>query len=240
MSGLDLFEEGFPHSTREGYDRGCRGHACPGLLENGFSCADANVRHHGDYAYLKRVEAGLSPAEIAAADRAEAPRKVKGRVLTKPTVTVADSVDLELVPVKPIPTPMDVTRKPVPIVKSKPGPKSKPVAHGTQAGYQRGCRENCPGDPETGKTCRVAATEYQREYKARRAANGGQVLGRGTSPTTTTEGQVESHLVHGFTPEDVAALMRLGRAQGTRSVAEVPRRENWVVRFARWLGVMPL
>jgi hypothetical protein len=234
VSGLDLFEEGFPHSTREGYDRGCRGHACPGLLENGFSCADANVRHHGDYAYLKRVEAGLSPAEIAAADRADR-AAVRTRKPTKVTVEPVPPV-----PVEPKPVPQQkvepVPAKPWRTTATKPGPKSKPVPHGTQAGYQRGCRENCPGDPETGKTCRTAATEYQREYKARRAANGGQPLARGTTPSP------EDKVVQGFTPEDVAALARLAKVQGTSTAPDaVPvRRENWVVRFARWLGVMPL
>lgn len=262
MSGLDLFEDGFPHSTKEGYDRGCRGHACPGALDHGFSCSEANVRWHGDYAYLKRVEAGLSPAEIAEADRAEQvvkPRPVRMR--TKPTVTVKDSVesveeklDLPFVPLVGMPTLVFDASEPVMGsgaveffgVKHTPGPAKSAVPHGSQAGYQRGCREGCPGDPDTGRTCREAASEYQREYKLRRAANGGQALGR--VHVNVVDGQPLSGTVT-FTPAvdgvqvvsepQAFRLGELGRFD-VQLLIERPKRENWVVRFARWLGVMPL
>lgn len=89
MSTMDLFEDGFPHSTREGYEAGCRGSACLGKLENGFSCSEAAVRYAGDYGYRKRVEAGMTPAEIAdadAADRAAAAPAGKAKAKAKPSL----------------------------------------------------------------------------------------------------------------------------------------------------------
>lgn len=69
MSALDLLEDGFPHGTREGWEQGCRGKHCPSLEEHGISCTDARLRYQGDYRFRKRVDAGLSVAEIAAAER---------------------------------------------------------------------------------------------------------------------------------------------------------------------------
>lgn len=67
MSSADLFEDGFPHGTREGYDRGCRGAACPAGVEHGLSCRRALELSAGDYRYSRLVRDGKTPAEISAA-----------------------------------------------------------------------------------------------------------------------------------------------------------------------------
>lgn len=72
MSGLDLLEDGFPHGTLEGYERGCHGEICPSKGEHGWSCAGAVIRYRGDWVFRKRVDAGMGPAEIAVLDREEA------------------------------------------------------------------------------------------------------------------------------------------------------------------------
>jgi hypothetical protein len=69
---LDRLEDGFPHATREGFERGCRGVICPGREVAGFTCAEAWVRFQGDWAFRRRVLAGWSPEEIGALDAAEA------------------------------------------------------------------------------------------------------------------------------------------------------------------------
>lgn len=82
MSGADLYEDGFPHSTVEGYNRGCRGNACPGLLENGISCAQTFSRFNGDYGFRKKVGAGMSASEIVAEEKTAAKPK-PGEALKK-------------------------------------------------------------------------------------------------------------------------------------------------------------
>lgn len=65
MSSADLLEDGFPHGTRAGWDRGCRGAGCPSLLEHGLSCRRAKELDAGDYQYRKLAAAGRTPADIA-------------------------------------------------------------------------------------------------------------------------------------------------------------------------------
>jgi hypothetical protein len=66
MSSHDLYEDGFPHGTRDGYDRGCRGNACPAGIEHGLSCKRAYSLGAGDYRYSRLVAEGRTPAQIAA------------------------------------------------------------------------------------------------------------------------------------------------------------------------------
>lgn len=72
MSGLDLLVDGFPHGTIEGHTAGCRGEICPAKREHGWSCAGAVIRFRGDFVFRRRVEAGMGPSEIAAADAEDA------------------------------------------------------------------------------------------------------------------------------------------------------------------------
>lgn len=118
MSAADLLEDGFPHSTPEGYRRGCRGSACPGVLEHGWSCSRAQERFNGDFWYRKQVEAGRSPAEIKAAqlERDVVPAKKAAKQVAEPV--------------------------------QKPAPAADEFPHGTPNGYWRGCRTGCPGGPD--------------------------------------------------------------------------------------------
>lgn len=65
MSGADLFEDGYPHGTVEGYAGGCKGGSCPAGVEHGLSCKRAQQLSAGDYRYKRLVREGLTPAQIA-------------------------------------------------------------------------------------------------------------------------------------------------------------------------------
>ncbi|MGN6693884.1 MAG: Lsr2 family DNA-binding protein [Aquihabitans sp.] len=67
MSSADLWEDGYPHGTVEGYDGGCRGGACPGALDYGMSCKRAKTLSNSDIRYNRLARAGKTPAEIAQA-----------------------------------------------------------------------------------------------------------------------------------------------------------------------------
>ncbi len=71
MSGADLFEDGFPHGTREGYAKGCHGGACPEAVEGRRTCRDANMAYAGDQVYRHRVNDGMTPVQIAEAEAAD-------------------------------------------------------------------------------------------------------------------------------------------------------------------------
>ncbi|WZH36263.1 MAG: hypothetical protein PIR02_16065 [Microbacterium enclense] len=66
MSSADLWEDGYPHGTVEGFDNGCRGGACPADTDIGMSCKRAKALAAGDFRYNRLVAAGKTPAEIAA------------------------------------------------------------------------------------------------------------------------------------------------------------------------------
>lgn len=169
MSSADLFEDGFPHGTKEGYDRGCRGHgSCPGVLDFGRSCNQASMSYAGDYTYKQRVDAGMGPAEIAELERAAGVKPAKAPMattsVTPATVTVADSE-----------TPLGDLAEPVAVEKPKPAARVSgltPEKHGTMAGYSAGCRlkDQCPGIERTGVSCTQAVSAYQRELKLKKAA----------------------------------------------------------------------
>lgn len=197
MSSMDLYEDGFPHSTKQGYQQGCRGNACPGKLEHGFSCAEAHTRYQGDYGYRKKVDAGLSPQLIAAEEQLPPAPVVKprrprvdrntSRLHMEATVTVADSVE----PVRPEPAPVEAVRPvepvsvPVPVVEpAKVSVAPAVFPHGTARGYGKGCHkdEDCPSMP----SCRQAHREYQHDYWERRRKAGG-LLGQAKGRREVTE-----------------------------------------------------
>lgn len=64
MSAADRLDDSFPHGTRVGWDRGCKGR-CPAGDEHGLSCRKASMLAAGDYQYQKLFRRGLTPAEIA-------------------------------------------------------------------------------------------------------------------------------------------------------------------------------
>lgn len=207
MSSADLFEDGFPHGTKAGYERGCRGHgSCPGVLDFGRSCSQASMSYVGDYTYRKRVDAGLTAGRIAELERLDAEaaapvRRVSGsgtnrvpganeRTYETPTVTVADSEtplgDLaeDVQPGNAADGSFDGTEGAEPEqVDGIPLEK-----HGTTAGYSLGCRlrDECPAKATTGVSCANAVAAKQREAKARKGAGGGAV-----SPQEAVEVPVE-------------------------------------------------
>ncbi|WP_291053661.1 hypothetical protein [Herbiconiux sp.] len=155
---MDLYEDGFPHGTKAGYERGCKGGACPNAFEGLTICRDAFMRYNRDYAYRKAVDAGETPPPEfpAKAAASKAPRG-EVRVFAEPTVTVADSVEPlpEAAPAKRVRTSSDA------------------VVHPSNAMYQRGCRKDneCPSFLEGGLSCRQASVAYKRGLvEAKRAA----------------------------------------------------------------------
>ncbi len=64
MTATDRLDDDYPHGTRLGYEKGCRGR-CPAGDEHGLSCKRAKVLAAGDYQYQKLFRRGASPAEIA-------------------------------------------------------------------------------------------------------------------------------------------------------------------------------
>ena len=58
----------YPHSTVEGFQGGCNTAHCPGEV----SCRTVHTRYVGDWAFRRQVNAGISPAEIVAAEQRQA------------------------------------------------------------------------------------------------------------------------------------------------------------------------
>ncbi len=166
MSSADLFEDGFPHSTKEGYKAGCRGRACPGIEDNGISCADAYARYQGDYGFRKKVDAGMTPSEIMAAEAApvaEKPRP-KPKAAPKPTVQPLSAEARAAVESEAAAAENSAQEAPEP----EPTKEIPLENHGTTKGYKAGCRlrDKCPGIETVGKSCTQAIAEYQRDAKA--------------------------------------------------------------------------
>jgi len=178
MSTYDLYADGFPHSTPAGHEQGCRGAACPGKLDNGYSCSEAAIRYNGDFTYRRLVDSGKTPQEITALAAEIA--KPKREIVSKPERTV-EATPRPKAPSKPL------TAQPVfeatkadevaPIVTYTA--EGKPVTHGTPNGYQKGCRNEdlCPNVTIGLISCVQARRDYARarneriraEQEARRA-----------------------------------------------------------------------
>jgi hypothetical protein len=93
MSSTDLFVDGYPHGTPQGYDDGCRGGACPTGVAYGLSCKIAKQKSSGDYQYQRLVKSGASIPSIAyalglvgteSAPAPAAPKKKPARVAPTP------------------------------------------------------------------------------------------------------------------------------------------------------------
>jgi hypothetical protein len=164
VSFADLYEDGFPHGTKEGFERGCRGGACPNKFEEGATiCRDAAMRYARDYAYRRAIDNGETPPPefpdaVPKKKTTKASPNAEERVWAEPVVTVADTI------AEPAPEqPAGSTALAFP--RGKRGPA---VFHGTKGGYQKGCRvdHQCPSFLGGGKSCRLAAMEYQRDRRA--------------------------------------------------------------------------
>jgi hypothetical protein len=241
MSGLDMLADDFPHGTVDGYNRGCKGGHCPAPM----SCRGVQMRFSGDYAFRKRIVAGLTVAEIIAleladatadaerlaaarlaaravpANRARVPRQVRARTVREPREpraarpprpkTLRPSAEereaariaaaLERQQARAIAraekarmtaAEREVRAAEVAAARAVRAEEReaariaaatanrKPVRHGTNAGYARGCitDEECPAD--NGITCKAANRQYHREYVAKRRAEGVPAEAHGT------------------------------------------------------------
>jgi hypothetical protein len=172
-SSYDLYEDGFPHSTVAGHERGCRGSACPGKLEYGFSCSEAATRTAGDWAFGKLVAAGKTPAEISAELGLLGGGKPTPAEVQKPKRVAAPKPSAPAAPPTPKPEPEPATEvKPAPVDGVRKESRTVGgLVHGSMGGYARGCRTDadCPNTPLSGYwTCRQANNEYQAAYRRRR------------------------------------------------------------------------
>lgn len=190
MTAADRLEDGFPHGTADGFDQGCRGGACPAAAEYGLSCKRAKQLSASDYQYQKLARRGLGPAEIALE---------LGLIPEGPTTPIAPPPARAPKPPKPAPE-NPSTAAPAP--PAPPTTTRQRAAHGTPSGYSAGCRDNCPGDPDTGLTCRKAASnqsaEYKRKKRAAAKAESAEALADTPTPTPTDTPT-------GLAPADVTA-----------------------------------
>ncbi len=163
MNGADLLEDTVAHGTTAGYEAGCRSTGgCPGADGPwAQTCSAAKTRSRSDWQYGKAVgngrEVEFLQREADARVRA-AVAKVEGKAATRMARAGTST---------PVPTarPKPAAPTPVPDVDELlelPAKVAKPIEHGTVRGYQRGCRDDCPGD-ERGYTCRNANRDAQRE-----------------------------------------------------------------------------
>ena len=141
MSAADLLEDGYPHSTVQGYQDGCRGRSCPGKQANGISCAGVFVRYQGDFRWRRRLDAGETPAQIIAAEAAEA-----AAVVVKPP-------------------------KPKKKGRPAGERKARGKTHGTPWRYQQGCHtDDCPATPTCGEVGRAYFRERRARKRAEQQA----------------------------------------------------------------------
>lgn len=179
MSAADRLEDGFPHGTREGYEQGCRGSRCPATEEGWLSCAQARTRYQSDYAYRKRVDAGLSPAQLAEVDEREAAEQRAQLAAARARREGAPAPVVSLP--APVPAPAPVAAEEVPRIRK----------HGTYNGYNQGCRDEdaCPSKVAGGISCVDARREYKRGLRERAGASLGAVAKAvAEKPTTPTLG----------------------------------------------------
>jgi hypothetical protein len=72
MTHADIYAGDFPHGTPAGFALGCRGATCANHATEWPTCKEANLRYQGDYMYRKRVDAGMTLAELRTADDRDA------------------------------------------------------------------------------------------------------------------------------------------------------------------------
>lgn len=58
----------YPHGTIEGFQGGCNTAHCPAEV----SCRTVHTRYVGDYAFRRQLNAGMTPAQIVAAEQKQA------------------------------------------------------------------------------------------------------------------------------------------------------------------------
>lgn len=212
-TAAEMLEDAFPHSTPEGYERGCRGSKCRGIEDYGWSCTYAMQQYRGDYHYRQWVDAGKGPGEISRlreglADQEAASKKgarsEAAPLITAPTVTVADSREPVRERPKPRPVPNPAANvRPVKEIEEvvavateeeQEVPAADVGKHGTYYGYQKGCRGDhaltCPSKVAGGVSCYEANLKYQREWRARKRAK--KVAAAAATPKPVEPERVET------------------------------------------------
>lgn len=79
MTAEILFDARFPHGSPQGFRDGCTGSACPSVMP----CHAVYVRYQGDFVFRRRMDSGLTLAEIADAEAADRARDVEVRKLAR-------------------------------------------------------------------------------------------------------------------------------------------------------------
>lgn len=163
MNGADLLEDTVAHGTTAGYEAGCRSTGgCPGADGPwAQTCSAAKTRSRSDWSYGKAVakDREVEFLEREAAARTEAAKPSAKVVAAKRAQEKQQGVPVPTARPKP-PAPTQVPD--VDELLEVSAKVAKPIEHGTVRGYQRGCRDDCPGD-EGGYTCRNANRDAQRE-----------------------------------------------------------------------------
>lgn len=69
----------YPHSTVEGFEKGCTTGHCPAEV----SCKTVFTRFKGDLAFNRQMKAGMTPAEIVAAEEEQAREAARADLTAK-------------------------------------------------------------------------------------------------------------------------------------------------------------
>lgn len=238
----DIQAAGFPHGSKDGYELGCRGGVCVGVEAFGLSCRDAKIRYSGDYVYLRRVQSGMTPAEIVAAEEADVAAaranvlaarlavRAETRNATRRAARAVTSREPKLTPVpkpKAEKTPSAVkapkaanATKPERVAREpkvkQPKADHEPV-HGTIHGYVRGCKADsvCPNVEAGGPSCTEAKRTYFREYRRRRASGEGVAITHGipTGYALGCRSRTECPAPDGVSCSEARRLAEQGRAR---------------------------
>lgn len=184
MTGADVFVDGFPHGTSEGYTRGCKTEShCPAPMP----CVQVWMRERSDYGFAKKLAAGVPAWQIVADEQAEQARMAaeaaardaeakrvigsrggpaeRERRRAERAAATAERCEAERAEKTRLREAARAERAAQRAAARKPR-ELKPC--GTSAAYVRGCR--CTD-------CVEANRAYHREYARRRAAGAGKVRG---------------------------------------------------------------
>lgn len=167
MNETKLAAAAFPHGTPEGYALGCRG-----VLSCAFhgtpirTCVEASRMFAGDWTYRRRVQAGMTPEAIHAAEQEDAGRATPDPIFRQqrptPTPVFSDAQEgraRKRAEAAAAGTPAPA--RPEPAAPNRGGRKPTPIRHGTNQGYAKGCHKDspCPESP----TCTEVHAERMRE-----------------------------------------------------------------------------
>lgn len=228
MSSADLFEDGFPHGTADGYDKGCRGAGCSAGIEHGLSCKTAKIKSRSDFQYQKLVKTGASVAEIADA---------LGLIGTAAAAAVAKA--------KPKPKPKRTASKPAPEVDPLPAVEyfgdyiNRDAADDpTAAAIDEPTLAPAPAvvDPvEIVTESAEKSAPTPREIRAWAREKGYEVSTRGIIPTAVVENYRKAHGILDSKPaaEPVAEVKTLNDAHEIRAFVGPLRNDDGTLNASR-------